>query len=216
MSKKERQRKKNIIRNQIVEAAKIYSSQLAGKSFLYLYGEEYFEVVFSKLRFRHLTGVCTSLSSADFYKKARKGLLSVSQFYFSNDHPYDMVKKKLPCLSNLPQITNSQIIVVKELNTLSVTYKLGLTNLDFTLGLVKETDMSGGIKDWYVPATLRAKDKSIENSFDAEFVTYIFSKDSSSSKYKDIVFSDPDEAIPESAKGLIDESLLMDQNTMTG
>ena len=38
--------KKNIIRQEIIEAAMIYSRELAGKTFLYVYGEEFFEVSF--------------------------------------------------------------------------------------------------------------------------------------------------------------------------
>lgn len=36
--------KKNAIRQEIVDAAIIYSQNLAGKTFLYVYGDEYFEV----------------------------------------------------------------------------------------------------------------------------------------------------------------------------
>ena len=38
--------KKNKIRQGIIESAEIYSKMLAGKVFLYVYGEEYFEVSF--------------------------------------------------------------------------------------------------------------------------------------------------------------------------
>ena len=38
--------KKNMIRQGIIDSAEIYSQNLAGKVFLYVYGEEYFEVSF--------------------------------------------------------------------------------------------------------------------------------------------------------------------------
>ena len=38
--------KKNMIRQGIIDSAEIYSQNLAGKVFLYAYGEEYFEVSF--------------------------------------------------------------------------------------------------------------------------------------------------------------------------
>ena len=38
--------KKNAIRQGIIEAAIVYSQSLAGKTFLYVYGDEYFEVSF--------------------------------------------------------------------------------------------------------------------------------------------------------------------------
>lgn len=41
--------KKNAIRQGIVEAASVYSKNLAGKTFLYVYGDEYFEVFSCRL-----------------------------------------------------------------------------------------------------------------------------------------------------------------------
>ena len=59
--------KKNIIRQEIIDSAGVYSRSLAGKSFLYVYGEEFFEVSFPTDHFLHLTGVETELSAKDFY-----------------------------------------------------------------------------------------------------------------------------------------------------
>ena len=38
--------KKNAIRQDIIDSAVIYSQSLAGKAFLYVYGEDFFEVSF--------------------------------------------------------------------------------------------------------------------------------------------------------------------------
>lgn len=64
--------KKNAIRQGIIDSAGIYSQSLAGKTFLYVYGEEFFEVSFPIDHFLHLTGVETKLSAKDFYKNAKK------------------------------------------------------------------------------------------------------------------------------------------------
>lgn len=53
--------KKNAIRRDIIDSARIYSQNLAGKVFLYVYGEEFFEVSFPVDHFLHLTGVETKL-----------------------------------------------------------------------------------------------------------------------------------------------------------
>jgi len=39
--------KKNAIRQDIIDSAGIYSQNLAVKAFLYVYGDEYFEVCYS-------------------------------------------------------------------------------------------------------------------------------------------------------------------------
>lgn len=70
--------KKNAIRQDIIDSAAIYSQSLAGKTFLYVYGEEFFEVSFPIDHFLHLTGVETKLSAKDFYKNAKKQNLQVA------------------------------------------------------------------------------------------------------------------------------------------
>ena len=59
------------IRKQIITASEVYRDKLAGRVFLYVYGESYFEVVFPTDRFRHLTGVNSSISAQEFYDKAK-------------------------------------------------------------------------------------------------------------------------------------------------
>lgn len=59
--------KKNAIRQDIIDSAAIYSQSLAGKAFLYVYGEDFFEVSFPVDHFLHLTGVETKLSAKDFF-----------------------------------------------------------------------------------------------------------------------------------------------------
>ena len=85
--------KKNMIRQGIIDSAEIYSQNLAGKVFLYVSGEEYFEVSFPVDHFLHLTGVETRLSARDFYKNAKKTILTNNQFYFDARHIYANAKK---------------------------------------------------------------------------------------------------------------------------
>ena len=55
--------KKELIRKQIIEAANIYSQKLAGKKFLYVTSNYYFEILFLTDKFLHLTGVNTKLTA---------------------------------------------------------------------------------------------------------------------------------------------------------
>ena len=135
--------KKNAIRQAIVDAAIVYSQNLAGKTFLYVYGDEYFEVSFPIDHFLHLTGVETRLSAKDFYKNAKKSILTNNQFYFDARHIYVNAKKKLPCLKRLPELTNEMVCILKNMETMTITYKLSVTNLEFTLGLTENKDNTG-------------------------------------------------------------------------
>ncbi len=121
--------KKNALRNEIIDAAVIYSQNLAGKTFLYVYGEEFFEVSFPVDHFLHLTGVETNISAKDFYKNAKKGKLTNNQFYFDARHPYANAKKKLPCLKRLPELTNDMVCILKDMQTVTIVYKLKGTDI---------------------------------------------------------------------------------------
>lgn len=199
--------KKNAIRQDIIDSASVYSQNLAGKAFLYVYGEEFFEVSFLVDHFLHLTGVETNLSAKDFYKNAKKGKLTNSQFYFDARHPYANAKKKLPCLKRLPELTNDMVCILKDMQTVTIIYKLSVTNLEFTLGLTENVDnQRQKINDFFLPMSLRVEDTSVEKSNDGEIVDFIFSKDASKTKYDSILVEDKHKIIPDCIKHLISDS----------
>lgn len=199
--------KKNAIRQDIIDSAGVYSQNLAGKAFLYVYGEEFFEVSFPIDHFLHLTGVETRLSAKDFYKNAKKGKLTNSQFYFDARHPYANAKKKLPCLKRLPELTNDMVCILKDMQTVTIIYKLSVTNLEFTLGLTENVNNQGKkINDFFLPMSLRVEDTSVEKSNDGEIVDFIFLKDASKTKYDTMLVEDKHKIIPDCVKHLISDS----------
>lgn len=199
--------KKKAIRQDIIDSAGIYSQNLAGKAFLYVYGEEFFEVSFPVDHFLHLAGVETHLSAKDFYKNAKKRKLTDSQFYFDVRHPYANAKKKLPCLKRLPELTNDTVCILKDIQTVTIIYKLSVTNLEFTLGLTENTDIHGNkINDFFLPMSLRVEDSSVEKSNDGDIVDFIFAKDASRDKYVFLLVEDKRKSIPECIKHLISPS----------
>lgn len=197
--------KKNKIRQEIIDSAVTYSKHLAGKNFLYVYGMEYFEVSFPTDHFLHLTGVETGLSAKDFYKNAKKGKLASNQFYFTDRHPYANARRKLPCLRRISDLTNEVVCILKDMRTKSVTYKISVTNLEFTLGLVENVDKQGKkVNNLFLPMSLRIEDSSVEKSTDGEIVDFIFEKDASYTKYTNLLVSDNNKAIPENIRYLIE------------
>ena len=207
--------KKNEIRKDIIDSAIIYSQCLAGKAFLYVYGDEFFEVLFPTNRFLHLTGVETYLSAKEFYKNAKKGTLTNKQFYFDARHPYANAKKKLPCLKRVPELTNEMICILKDMQTDTVVYKLSVSNLEFTLGLTEDIDDKGNkVNEFFLPMSLRVEDSSVEKSKDGEIVDFIFTKDASKMKYEAILVADRKKSIPDNIKHLISEELIKKENAV--
>lgn len=197
--------KKINIRKQIIDAALIYSS-LTGKVFLYVYDEEYFQVSFRAESFSHLTGVLTSLSAVDFYRKAKAAKLTDKQFYFNPPvHPIGMAKKKLPSLQRLPELTTSMVTVLKDLTTQTMVYKIGITNLEFTLGLTENLDSHGNrINDYFIPRTLRVEKISVEKSVDAHVVDFIFMRNANEKRFNILTYDNKNKSIPKSIEALID------------
>ena len=87
--------KKNAIRQGIIEAASVYSQNLVGKTFLYVYKDKYFEVSFPVDHFLHLTGVATRLSSKDFYRNAKRLFLQIISSILIQDIYMQMPKRNL-------------------------------------------------------------------------------------------------------------------------
>lgn len=200
--------KKKNIRDMILSAAKVYSEELAGKTFLYVYGHEYFELWFAKDRFAHLTGVNSRLSANDFYKKCISRKLTCSQFYFDREHRYDNAKRKLAKLQDLPVLTSTMICVLKDIHTLTVTYKIGITNLEFTLAVTEYLNQEGKhINNWFVPRSLRVKDKSLNLSSGGEIVDFIFSKNAEETLYSKLCFCDKGKTFPDEIKSIISRDL---------
>lgn len=76
----------------ITEAEIVYFQNLAGKTFLYVCGDEYFEVSFPIDHFLHLTGVETRLSAKDFYNNAKKSILTKISSILTQDMYMQMPK----------------------------------------------------------------------------------------------------------------------------
>lgn len=205
--------KKNAIRQDIIDAAEIYSQNLAGKTFLYVCGEEHFEVSFPIDHFLHLTGVQTDLSAKNFYKNAKKRKLTNKQFYFDVRHPYANAKKKLPCLKRLHELTNNMVCILKDMQTVTIIYKLSVTNLEFTLGLVENIDNYGNkVNNFLLPMSLRVEDSSMKKCNGGEIIDFIFSKDASMNKYDSLLVDDKNKSIPKCVDHLLSDSLKMIYN----
>ena len=90
-----------------------------------------------------------------FYKNAKKSILTNNQFYFDARHVYANAKRKLPCLKRLPELTNEMVCVLKNMETMTITYKLSVTNLEFTGSVTRKPKRYTGkkikkrIKSWF-------------------------------------------------------------------
>lgn len=109
-------------------------------------------------------------------------------------------------MKRLPELTNDIVCILKDMQTVTIIYKLSITNLEFTLGLTENTDDRGKkINDFFFPMPLRVEDSSVQKSNNAEIVDFIFSKNASMATYDTLLVEDKNKLIPESIKHLISE-----------
>ena len=105
------------------------------------------------------------------------------------------------------------VCILKDMQTVTIIYKLSVTNLEFTLGLTENVDAKGNkINDFFLPMSLRVEDSSVKKSNDGEVVDFIFSKDASVTKYENLLVKDEHKTIPESIRHLISDSFYNDLN----
>ena len=99
------------------------------------------------------------------------------------------------------------VCILKDMQTVTIMYKISITNLEFTLGLIENLNNYGKrINDLFLPMSLRVEDSSIKKSTDGEIVDFIFENDASKTKYSNLIVKDESKNIPNSVYHLINES----------
>lgn len=175
--------KKEIIK-ELKLAAQLYKENLVGRKFLFIFNNQYIEVLFSTRDFLHLTGVNTCLTPDDFYKKALNGLLQVTQISFTPRHPYRLAQKKLKHLKNLSNLMMGECIMLQDVNTNTRLYKFGVTDLEFSVCFVAKSSTKE-----YFAKSLRDED-CFTKCYYAFVVTHIYAKDNDKTKYEQEVYQE--------------------------
>lgn len=183
--------KSQIIRR-IHRSALKYKEIFVGNTYMFVFNNDYVEVMFKKSSFMHLTGVASCLKADDFYNHAltERGLRP-GEIFFNEDHPYDLADKKTSILIGLGDITIKDSSVVMDIETKTFSYKLGVANLEFTVCLGDDKNSQGEIhgncKD---PYSFRVE--GIENSKSDKIysVSHVLKKKTGEKKYHILTYGD--------------------------
>lgn len=150
---------------------------------MYIYENGSLEVSFRKAEFAHLTGAERKLSAEAFFKLAEKGKLTENHIFFSNSHPFDLCKKKIRELENLPKIVGAKTLLLENISTKTAVFKFGFTELHFTLCLCEDIDSNGDKQsDYYLAQSFRVED-CFDKSTDVYEVVAILEKKNSEKEY---------------------------------
>lgn len=178
----------NTIINQTYLASLVYNN-LVGKNFLYVYNNQYIEVIFKVDEFKHLTGIGTSLTPKDFYKKIKKREINKKQIKFGGKNPKDLCELKLSKICDIEKITNSCVCIYSSYKTDSFTYRLALSNFEFVLCLSEYFDKNGiRIKNRYFVQSFRVDKNEGERALKKFNVDFIFEKSYTDKKYNKLLY----------------------------
>lgn len=191
----------------ICNAAKQYKQNLIGKKFLFIFESRSIEIVFKKDSFKHLTGVSSYLSAKQFYKKALNGTLRKEQIWFDKQHPFSLCVRKIKHISNIFQITINECFLLEDINTKTVTYQFGATNLNFTLCMTSEPNTFD-----FIIQSLRDED-CFDKASNVYEVVSILSKQNDQKLYSNLTYLDKRYSLcnlPNVIKQKIEPSLFLD------
>ncbi len=183
--------KSQIIRR-IHRAALKYKEVFVGNTFMFVFNNDYFEVMFKKSSFMHLTGVASSLRADDFYNHAlmQRGLRP-GEIFFNEEHPYDLADKKTDMLVDIGDIIDKDANVITDIETKTFSYKLGVANLEFTVCLGDDKNSQGEIQgNCKVPYSFRVEGIDSSKSDNIYPVSHVLKKKTGEKKYRMLTYGD--------------------------
>lgn len=198
--------KAELVRNNIINAAKTYKEILVGRYYLYVFENQCFEMYYGTDNFLHLTGAGTNLSANQFYELAVSGKLQTKQLFFNQRFPLHTALKKTEYLSELEKFIKEGYFVVKDLKTATVLYPYTITNIDQSvlLGLKEETN-----KEIHIPKSFRVKGNIFEKAENKNLyeINFICSKTDYQGLYDTVLYKEKDwETLPREILDKIDLS----------
>lgn len=176
----------------IHNAALAYKKYFIGNTYMFVFENQYIEVMFKKSSFLHLTGVYTKLNAENFYNHAvlKKGLRP-QEVLFGTNNPYDLANKKTKYLSDLYKITLTDVVIATNIRTMTFTYGIGVTNFEFIVCLGDDTDLNGRLKSTCkIPYSFRVEEIADDRFQDLYEVSHVFKKKTGTKKYDEITYGD--------------------------
>ena len=172
--------------------AKIYKEKLLGRRFLVIFDNcNYFEVLFTKSEFKHLTGISSDLGAANFYElcigKKTKGkkiqYISPEDIYTTIEHPRIFALKKFKVFEDIYKLFSNSSYVLNDISENKRFYKLGLANFYLTLFL----DDKNNFENTYIPISLKSE-SHLKNASDFDSIKFVFEKTNPYLKYSKLLY----------------------------
>ena len=189
----------------ITEAVKKYKAELVGKSFMYVFDDDYIEVLYNERNFKHLTGVHSDLPAKQFFDLAVKGHLRPEQIGFTETHPFQLAMKKLGHINNLTELATSSRFILEGVATETKGYDFALT--DGVFSVLFAPDECNRHSGTFVATSLRDRD-CLSKSRDVYRTDYILSRSTRTGKYDAVLYeSEKTKGLPDCVKDKLNRPL---------
>lgn len=120
----------------------------------------------------------------------KEQLVHTSEISFNARHPRDLCELKVNNLTNLYELTNSDVILFKGFQTDSYTFKIAVSDLNISICLdEKRTKNNVIIPNQYIVRSFRVGDE-FERAIDKFEVSHILSKNKQQKYYDTLLFGD--------------------------
>lgn len=198
---------KRVLVRRIKNAAQKYKNKLVGKVFLIVYEDKYVEIIFKTSSFMHLTGVASTLTADNFYKKAKRRQLRENEICFDSEHPADFADLKTSHLESLENMVTTDTLIGEGISMAQAFFPIGITDLNVVVCFGQNTDSAGNLLNNYlVPYSFRVE--SIDNGKVGTLheVKCVLSKRTGETKYNILEFGNKEDinSFSDEIKDMID------------
>lgn len=177
------EKKKIKLRNKLILAANRYHDYLMSKDFMIICDNgKIVYVSFSAKRFKHLTGITSSLDEEKFFEECWKGILATNDISSKQYYNGDTIRKKLNSLCNIDKFLHCETtntLVLSQLKTNTRTYKIAIYNINKKICIC--------FNELNIGWSLRTS-ANTDLCNDVNKIAAIFSKNKTEIKYDNIVY----------------------------
>ncbi len=205
---------KERVRKQIIESAKIYQSYYVDYEYLVCSSElkqkPYYILKSNGDNFLHLTGVYTELKAEEFYEKAFNGTLSEDDFEVEYGETTEKkksskgtIRRKINALPYIGSLFTTDSVMEEEYSKNKIHCSFATSESNITMGFV---ELKGNAR----PKTL-LKGNGLNNN-KVVAIENVFRRKTGTDKFNEVILGDVASLRVQSAKELLDNSLLKEDN----
>ena len=177
-------RNKRVLTQYIKQAAVLYNKYLLNRDFLIICDDfSTYKIRFHRRKFKHLTGIKTSLSEINFFNNALNGIIAESDLNTQQKYDFSTLKKKCCRLTKADLFLNSHTkttLLLECLHTNTYDFPIAINNIELDMCVACKSNHS-----FFEASSLRTSSNS-KNASKIKTIICVISKMQSEEKFTNI------------------------------